>query len=391
VTGRRPAEERRRVAILGATGSIGQSALDVVRRHPDRFAIASLSTRARIDPLLAAAREFGVSRVAVTDPDAAKEAEHAAWPGLTVLSGDEAAAALAGDANVDVVLNALVGAAGLVPTLRALEAGHAVALANKESLVLAGELVTATAREHGAPLLPVDSEHSGLFQCLDGRRNGEVRRLWLTASGGALRDTPLADIGEASPEQVLAHPTWRMGPRITVDCATLLNKGFEVIETHWLFDVPYRSIDVVVHPQSLVHAFVELADGSLLAQISAPDMRIPIQYALGYPERYAAPAAGVSPHDLGALTFREPDMTRYPCLALARSAGEAGGTMPAALNAADEVLVSAFLNRQMSFAAIARGLEAVLARHTSVAHPRLHDIANADAWAREEALRFMGR
>ncbi len=379
----------RRLAVLGATGSIGVNTLDVVRQHPGRFEIVALAAHRQVEPLLDAAREFGVAHLVLGDAEAAARARAAAWDGLVVEEGAEALVACAGRPDVDVVVNALVGAAGLAPTLAALAAGHTVALANKESLVLGGELVRDALRTPGAALLPVDSEHSGLFQLLEGRRAGEIARLWLTASGGALRDWPLDRLDAATPDDVLAHPTWRMGPRITVDCATLLNKGFEVLETRWLFDVPLAEIAVVVHAQSLVHAFAELADGSLLAQISATDMRLPIQYALSYPERWRPPAPAVSPLALGQLTFAEPDAARYPCLGLVRAAGEAGGTAPAVLNAADEVAVAAFLDGRLSFGALPGVLERVLADHAVVHSPRLGDIEEADRWARDRARRYL--
>lgn len=380
---------RRRVAVLGATGSIGLNTLEVVRQSPQRFEIVALSAHRQVEPLLAAAREFGVGHVVLGDAEAAARARSLAWDGLTIAEGAAALAECAGSPDVDVVVNAVVGAAGLAPTLAALRAGHRVALANKESLVLGGELVREAARTPGAQVLPVDSEHSGLFQLLDGRRGDEVTRLWLTASGGALRAWPLERLAAATPEDVLAHPTWRMGPRITVDCATLLNKGFEVLETRWIFDVPLAHIDVVVHAQSLVHAFAELRDGSLLAQVSATDMRLPIQYALSFPERWDPPVPALTPTALGQLTFAEPDLERYPCLGLARAAGEAGGTAPAVLNAADEVAVAAFLDGSLSFGALPDLLARVLRDHTVVHSPRLADIEAADVWAREQTRRYL--
>jgi 1-deoxy-D-xylulose-5-phosphate reductoisomerase len=376
------------IALLGATGSIGRSALDVVRRHPGRFRVVSMSAHANDAALLASAREFGVTRVALTDAEAAARARGAAWNGLTVIDGARAAEELACDPQADIVLNAIVGAAGLRATIRALETGRPVALANKESMVVGGELVTAAARSSGAPVIPIDSEHSGLFQCLDGRDGAEVARLWLTASGGALRDESLESVATAPPARVLQHPTWAMGPRITVDSATLLNKGFEIIEARWLFDVPTDSIDVVLHAQSIVHAFVEFADGSFLAQCGPADMRTPIQYALSYPERLPSPAPPLSPARFATLTFAEPDPRRYPCLALARVAARAGGTAPAALNAADETAIEAFLSGRIPFGAIPRVLESVLYEHAPVSHPSVEDIEAADAWARESARRY---
>ncbi len=377
------------IALLGATGSIGQSALDVVRRHPDRFRLVSLSAQGNVEALLGAAREFGVSRVAVSDPAAAKRARAAAWSSLTVIDGDRAVEELAGDPQADVVLNGIVGAAGLPATIRALETGHPVALANKESMVLAGELVTRASRASGAPVIPIDSEHSGLFQCLDGREGAEVARLWLTASGGALRDDPLECLADASPARVLQHPTWKMGPRITVDSATLLNKGFEIIEARWLFDVPCGAVDVVVHTQSIVHAMVEFTDGSFLAQCGPTDMRTPVQYALSYPDRLPPPGPPLSPTAFASLTFHAPDPRRYPCLAIAREAARMDGTAPAVLNAADEIAVQAFLDGRIAFGRIPQVLEDVLEEHTPAAHPTLDEILRADAWARAAASRYL--
>ena len=369
-----------RVALLGATGSIGAAALQLGREHPDRISFVSLAARRSDAALLRAAREFGVTRIALDDTAAAARAR-AVYDG-DVLEGTSGLEALADDAEADVVVNALVGVAGLRPTLSALRAGKRLALANKESIVAAGELVMATAARHGGVILPVDSEHGGLHQCLEGRTAEDVHRVILTASGGPfLRHDPTG-IEDADPEDVLRHPTWSMGPRITVDSATLVNKGFEVIEARWLFGLSPAQVDVVIHPQSIVHAVVEFKDGSLVAQLSVPDMRLPLLYALTYPERWASSLPRLDLAHVGSLHFEAPDPRRAPGLALARRAMERGGTAPAVLNAADEEAVRLFLGRKIRFGEITRLVGQVLDAHTAVPASSLDAIERADHWAR---------
>jgi 1-deoxy-D-xylulose-5-phosphate reductoisomerase len=369
-----------RIALLGATGSIGAAALQLAREHPDRLSFVSLAARRSDAALLRAAREFGVTRIALDDTAAAARAR-AAFDG-DVLEGTPGLEALADDAEADVVVNALVGVAGLRPTLSALRAGKRLALANKESIVAGGELVMATAAKHGGTILPVDSEHSGLHQCLEGRAPSDVHRILLTASGGPfLRHDP-ASVEGADPEDVLRHPTWSMGPRITVDCATLMNKGFEVIEARWLFGLEPSQLDVVIHPQSIVHAVVEFKDGSLVAQLSVPDMRLPLLYALTYPERWASSLPRLDLVNVGSLHFEAPDPHRAPGLALARRALERGGTAPAVLNGADEEAVRLFLARELRFGDITRLVGDVLDAHTPVEATSLTAIESADRWAR---------
>jgi 1-deoxy-D-xylulose-5-phosphate reductoisomerase len=368
----------RRVLIVGSTGSIGTQALDVVERSGE-LEIAGLAAGSSWEPLLEQAGRFGVDRLALADPDAAARAgEHA-----EVLSGPEGLVELIVETDCDLVLNALVGSAGLGPTVAALGEGIDLALANKESLVVGGELVTALAEATGAQLIPVDSEHSALFQLLEGERPGTVDRLVLTASGGPFRGR--TDLDGVTVEEALAHPTWRMGGKITVDSATLMNKGLELIEAHHLFGVPYEAIDVVVHPQSIVHALVHLNDGASLAHLGYPDMRVPISYALHHPERADVPVRTLDLVELGALTFEAPDEATFACLRLAREAARAGGTAPCVLNAANEVAVHAFLRGELSFTGIARVIESTLAELPARPVRHFSDLYEADAEAREVA------
>ena len=372
----------RRILIVGSTGSIGTQALDVVERNPE-LEVVGLAAASSWELLLEQAAAHGVARVALADPDAAARAsEHSS---VEVLAGPEGLVELITDTDCDLVLNALVGSAGLGPTVAALGEGIDLALANKESLVVGGELVTALAEATGAALLPVDSEHSALFQLIAGERPGTVDRLVLTASGGPFRGR--TDLDAVTREEALAHPTWEMGGKITIDSATLMNKGLELIEAHHLFGVPYDQIDVVVHPQSIIHAIVHMNDGASLAHLGYPDMRVPISYALHHPERVDVPVPQLDLVDLGQLTFEAPDVDAFPCLRLAREAAAVGGTAPCVLNAANEVAVHAFLEGELPFTGIAevidRTLEAVPPK--SVRH--FSDLYSADAEAREAARR----
>lgn len=375
----------RRLAILGSTGSIGKKALAVVERHPDRFQIAGISAHRSGDAVLEQAERLGISRVVMTDPEAATKTAARASGNISVLTGGESVVELAGGDDVDLVVNGIVGRAGLEASLAAVQNGKILALANKESLVLAGELIMGTARENGATVIPVDSEHSGLFQCLEHRDPEQVQRLILTASGGPFRGRTTEDLRSVTPEQALNHPVWPMGPRITVDSATLFNKGLEVIETHWLFDMPLERIGVWVHPQSVVHGLVEFNDGTLIAQLSTPDMIFPVQYAMSYPERWESEGPGCSlplGRDLG---FEEPDLETFPALKVAYRAAELGGTAPAIMNAADEVAVEAFLAGQLPFLAINDVVEEVLATVPVQPARTLDAVVNADREAREAA------
>ncbi|HEX6116078.1 MAG TPA: 1-deoxy-D-xylulose-5-phosphate reductoisomerase [Solirubrobacterales bacterium] len=376
----------RKVVVLGATGSIGVQALEVIAGS-DELAVAGLSADTGWEALVEAAREHGVPRIALADAGAAQAAGEA-WKG-EVLAGEEGIRELVAASGADLVLNGIVGFAGLGPTIVALTEGIDVALANKESLVAGGRLVTALAEATGARIIPVDSEHSALFQLIRGEGPGTVTRLVLTASGGPFRGR--TDLGGVTRAEALAHPTWEMGGRITIDSATLANKGFEMIEAHLLFDVPYERIDVLVHPQSIVHSLVHLNDGAALAHLGYPDMRVPISYALNHPERADVPLDRLDLAAVGELTFENPDAAAFPCLRLAREAGETGGTAPAVLNAADEVAVEAFLSERIAFTAIPEVIEATLDSMPLSEPAHLEEIYAADAEARERAARLTGR
>jgi 1-deoxy-D-xylulose-5-phosphate reductoisomerase len=368
----------RRIVIVGSTGSIGTQALDVVERSSE-LEVVGLAAATSWELLLEQARRFGVEQVALADPDAAARAgEHA-----TVLGGAEGLVELITDTDCDLVLNALVGSAGLGPTVATLGEGIDLALANKESLVVGGELVTALAEATGAHLIPVDSEHSALLQLIEGQRPGTVDKLVLTASGGPFRGR--TDLDGVTREEALAHPTWDMGGKITIDSATLMNKGLELIEAHHLFGIPYDRLDVVVHPQSIVHALVQLNDGASLAHLGYPDMRVPISYALHHPDRADVPVAPLDLAELGELTFERPDVGTFACLRLAREAALAGGTAPCVLNAANEVAVHAFLRGQLSFTGIARVIESTLTELPARPVRHFSDLYEADTQAREIA------
>lgn len=372
----------KRVALLGATGSIGTAAQDLVRANPDRLRFVSLAARSNHEALIRAADEFGVPRIALVDREAARRAR-TLWTRGDVLEGEEALAALAEEDGADVVVNAVVGGIGLGATVAALRRGRRVALANKESVVLAGELLRDIAKRSGGSLVPVDSEHSGVFQCLAGRPAADVCRVTLTASGGPFLRRDPASIRDATPGEVLRHPTWSMGERITVDCATLMNKGFEIIEARWLFGLSPDRLDVVIHPQSIVHAFVEFVDGSVVAQLSVPDMRLPLLYALSAPERWSSELPRLPLAELPSLSFERPDPSRSPGLTLARRALDAGGTAPAVLNAADEEAVRLFLGKKIRFGDLMPLVEEVLgARRPEKTALTLEGILDADRWAR---------
>ncbi|MCL2524181.1 MAG: 1-deoxy-D-xylulose-5-phosphate reductoisomerase [Betaproteobacteria bacterium] len=381
---------RQNITILGSTGSIGVSTLDVIRRHPERYRAYALCAHSQVDRLFAQCQEFHPAFAVVRDAELAGDLAgrcRAAGLPTEVRHGVEALAELAAAAEVDAVMAAIVGAAGLEPTLAAARAGKRVMLANKEALVMAGELFMHAVRENDATLLPVDSEHNAIFQSLPadfarGLAACGVRRILLTASGGPFRDTPLADLRQVTPEQACAHPNWVMGRKISVDSATMMNKGLEVIEARWLFAAPPEMIQVVVHPQSVMHSAVQYADGSLLAQLGNPDMRTPIAHALAWPERIDAGVAALDLFAVGRLDFLPPAAERFPCLQLAYDALHAGGTAPAILNAANEVAVAAFLDRRLPFLGIARLNEAVLQAVPALAGDSLDDVLAADAEAR---------
>jgi 1-deoxy-D-xylulose-5-phosphate reductoisomerase len=374
----------RRVIILGCTGSIGEQALDVVERSDDLevVGLAALTDFARV---VEQAEKFGVERIALADETAAVRASEA-WTGGTVLEGPSGLVELIVDTDCDLVLNAVVGSAGLGPTVAALGEGIDLALANKESLVVGGELVTALAEATGAHIIPVDSEHSALYQLVNAEeRPGTVDKLVLTASGGPFRGRTRDELKNVTREQALKHPTWDMGGKITIDSATLMNKGLEVIEAYHLFGLPYEQIDVVVHPQSIIHSLIQLNDGASLAHLGYPDMRVPISYALHYPERADVPVEPLDLAKLGQLTFETPDEDAFPCLRLAREAGKQGGTAPCVLNAANEVAVQAFLDGDLSFNGIAEVIERALEAIPSRPVGHFSDLYKADTAAREQA------
>jgi 1-deoxy-D-xylulose-5-phosphate reductoisomerase len=358
----------KRIALLGSTGSIGQQTLDVVRWHPEEFQVSALVASRPSDLFQSQVTEF--------QPPVRL---------LTASDGADRLVEIATDPQIDLLVVATSGTVGFKPTIAALGAGKPVALANKETLIMAGHLVKEASTLSGAPLLPIDSEHSAIWQCLQGEQpySERVRRLLLTASGGAFRDRSAASLSNVTPEEALQHPTWSMGPKITIDSATLMNKGLEVIEAHWLFGLPLDCVDVVIHHQSVIHSLVEFVDGSVKAQLGLPDMRLPIQYAMAHPRRLPAP---VSPLDLaavGQLTFSSVDAAKYPCLALAYESGRRGGTYPTVLNAANEVAVARFLDNDLPFTSIAALIDAALEAHTPRTLPSLEEVIEADTWARD--------
>ncbi|MCL5037324.1 MAG: 1-deoxy-D-xylulose-5-phosphate reductoisomerase [Chloroflexi bacterium] len=379
----------RRLVILGSTGSIGKQALEIIERFPDRFRVIALAAGTDVEGLAEQIRKFRPQYAAIGDPERAEELRAALgdFPCETG-GGYSAVCELACLPDADMVLTALVGVSGLLPTLKAIDAGKPVALANKETLVAGGGIVMDKAKEKGVPIIPVDSEHSAIFQCLQGQAPEGLSRIILTSSGGPFRNLSKEELAGVTVERTLAHPTWKMGPKVTVDSATLMNKGFEVIEAYRLFGVPLSKIQVVVHPQSIVHSLVEMVDGSVLAQLASPDMRLPIQYALGYPERLPHNWAPLDLVKAGRLEFMEPDIEKFPCLALAYRAQEAGGDAPAALSAADEIAVDLFLSGKLRFGDIPKLIEKVLNSHTVKMDPALSDILEADAWARDQAKKF---
>ncbi len=380
----------KRLLILGATGSIGTQALDIVSRSGGELELVGLSAERSWAPLVEQARAHGVKRIALGDPDAAARAAEA-WTDGEVLSGPDGLVRLVAESGADLVLNAIVGSAGLGPTVVALTEGIDLALANKESLVVGGELVMALAEATGASLLPVDSEHTAMHHLLSGEAPGTLERLTITASGGPFRGRSRAELADVTVEQALKHPTWAMGGKITIDSATLMNKGLEVIEAHHLFGTPYERIDVVVHPQSVVHALVALCDGSMLAHMGHPDMRVAIGYALFHPERASLPLPALDLVALGSLTFEAPDLDAFPCLRLAREAAEAGGTAPCVLNAANEVAVHAFLAGRVGFLAIPAIIESTLDELGGIAVHSFESLYAADADARALAGELVAR
>jgi 1-deoxy-D-xylulose-5-phosphate reductoisomerase len=387
-------DSRRPISVLGSTGSIGRQTLDVVRAFPDRFRIVALAAYGNVALLAEQVREFAPELVACTgDAPGVSEKLRELLPEAS--RGEESLTLAATHPDVEIVVAATSGLVGVLPTLSAIRAGKTIALANKETLVMAGHLVMPEARRAGVAIVPIDSEHSALWQCLHGEQREQVRRLIITASGGPLRRMPLDQMAEVTVEQALAHPTWRMGPKVTIDSATLMNKGLEVMEAHWLFDMTYDQISVVVHPQSIIHSMVEFVDDSIKMQASLPSMHLPIQYALSYPERLDRAGTALA-HELrwpevARLDFEDVDLLRFPCLKLAIEAGRRGGTAPAALVGGDEAAVALFLGGHIKLTDIAEALARVMEGHNFTAEPSLEDVLETSRWAEEEVLRLFGQ
>ena len=374
------------IAVLGSTGSIGKQTLDIVRWYPDRFKVQTLSAQRNYKLLAEQTLEFKPEIVALYDESLYGELkailDENGYKG-EILVGTDGVCATADEKSVDIVVAGISGLAGLCPVIKGIEAGKDIAFANKEVLVAAGSLVMNLVKEKGVQLLPVDSEHSALWQCMTGH-NG-IDSLVLTCSGGPFKYLVKEELQNVTKEDALRHPTWSMGPKITVDSATLMNKGLEIIEAHWLFDVPYEKIEVVIHPESIIHSMVQYKDSAVLAHLGYPDMRVPIQYALTYPERWENPLPNLDFYKLKQINFMEPDLDRFPALAIAKEAGKAGGSMPIVLNGANEVLVWRFLDGEIGFYDIPNGVEKILAKHTSVSNPTFEEIVEIDAWSREMA------
>ena len=378
----------KRISILGSTGSIGTQTLDVVAMHPEAFEVDGLAAGSNTSLLLEQVRRFQPRRVSVSTKQLADDIRPSLPSGVELYYGNEGLVEIAAGGDADTVVTAVVGSVGLQSTLAAIEAGRHIGLANKETLVTAGHLVTELADRKGVKLLPVDSEHSAIFQCLNGENRADISSITITASGGSFRDYTREQLVNVSVEDALRHPNWSMGAKITIDSATMVNKGLEVIEAHWLFSLPYEQVNVLLHPESIIHSYVEFRDSSIIAQLGTPDMRVPIQYALTYPDRWSSPAARLSLAEIGRLTFREMDYTRYPALKLAIDCGKAGGTAPTAFNAANETAVARFLRQEISFLHIEEIIEEVLQRHINVNRPDLQQIEYCDLTTRELAVKL---
>ncbi|TKJ91584.1 1-deoxy-D-xylulose-5-phosphate reductoisomerase [Paenibacillus sp. CFBP13512] len=378
----------KKLAILGSTGSIGTQTLDVVRAHPEAFEVEGLAAGNNIELLIQQVLEFKPSKVSVGSKQSAEQIKQQLPSHIEVFYGEQGLIEIAAGTDADTVVTAVMGSMGLPSTLAAIDAGKTIGLANKETLVTAGHLVTARARQKGVQLLPIDSEHSALFQCLNGEPRERVHQLTLTASGGSFRDLTREQLKHVTVADALKHPNWSMGSKITIDSATMANKGLEVIEAHWLFDMPYDQISVLLHPESIIHSFVEFVDTSIIAQLGNPDMRVPIQYALTYPDRQQAPSSRLSLAQIGQLNFREMDYNRFPCLSMAFEAGRLGGTAPTVFNAANEIAVARFLNGEIPFLLIEDIIADALQQHEVIANPELEVIYATDAQTRARASAF---
>lgn len=381
----------KKITLLGSTGSIGTQTLDIVQQYPDQFRVVGLAAGRNVELLSAQIRQFKPEIVAISAEDKLEELRQAIAdvdPQPILVAGQEGVVEVARYGDAEAVVTGIVGCAGLLPTIAAIQAGKDIALANKETLIAGGPVVLPLIQQYGVKLLPADSEHSAIFQCLQGVPEGGLRRILLTASGGAFRDWPVENLSTVTVADALKHPNWSMGPKITIDSATLMNKGLEVIEAHFLFGLDYDRIDIVIHPQSIIHSLIELQDTSVLAQLGWPDMRLPLLYALSWPDRIYTDWQTLDLVKAGTLTFREPDHHKYPCMQLAYAAGRAGGSMPAVLNAANEQAVALFIDEQIQFLDIPRVIETVCDRHRddNRSQPTLEDILSADRWARQEAI-----
>ncbi len=372
---------QKRLSILGSSGSIGVNALNVVRSYPDLYDIKYLSAHSQGDLLIRQAKEFSPAAVAIGDPEQFDKVKQS-LPGVEVLKGRAGLLELASRDDVDTMLNALVGSAGMEPTIRSIEAGVDIALSNKESLVMAGDLINALLQKKNVNLYPVDSEHSAIWQCLVGEESSDIKRLVVTGSGGPFRTTPAEAFAEITVAQALKHPNWAMGKKITIDSATMMNKGLEVIEAHWLFDLPVEKIDIVIHPQSIIHSMVEFVDGSVKAQMGIPDMKIPIQYALSYPRHLPQDWEQLDLAKVGTLTFEEADLDKFKCIQLAYDALRQGGSMPVVLNVANEEAVYRFLNGEIPFTAIPEMITKAMNLHDYLEHPNLDDIIDLEQWTK---------
>jgi len=376
----------RKIAILGSTGSIGTQTLDVISHYPDQFKVEGLAAGTNAALFIEQIHRFKPRKVSIATKELADQLKQQIPADIEVYYGDEGLIEVASRTDADFVVTALVGSQGLPSTLAAIRAGKNIGLANKETLVTAGHIVTSMVREYGVTMLPIDSEHSAIFQCLNGESMESIKKITITASGGSFRDRTREQLQGVTVEEALNHPNWSMGAKITIDSATMVNKGLEVIEAHWLFDLPYEQIDVLIHPESIIHSFVEFNDSSIIAQMGNPDMRVPIQYALTYPERIASPAASLDLARIGKLHFREMDYDRYPCLRMAFECGKIGGTAPTVFNAANEVAVARFLRGEISFLHIEDVIASALDKHQQISMPTLEQIQETDRLTRQLAL-----
>ena len=378
---------KKKIAILGSTGSIGTQALDVIAQHHDKFEVVALTTNENIELLAQQVKHFQPGYVGITDDKKAEKFKSCGFTDPEILDGKDSLTEIASLPDIDIILIAVVGISGLEPTMEAVRTGKNIALANKETLVAGGHIIMNAAKKTGSKIIPVDSEHSAVFQCLAGCDDPKrIKRIYLTASGGPFRNYDKEELKYVTAEQALKHPNWKMGKKVTIDSSTLMNKGFEVIEARWLFDLPVEQINVVIHPQSIIHSMVEYIDGSIIAQMSRPDMRLPILYALSWPERYESIIGSLDLLAMGRLTFEEPDTDRFPCLNLAYEAARIGGTMPAVLNAADEIVVEKFLKNEISFSEIPIMIEQAMKSHNAIQNPDMECILEVDRDVRKQLM-----